>query len=149
MKNYIATAIAATGLIVFVFGMECSAQSVKRMVADIPFDFYVGEERMPSGKYEFEATNRDSNSAAVFVRPVIKSERRSLIISTMAETAKPGNEPLLLFNRYGSEHFLSRINLSSEEVSFRVRKTSSEKRLAERVDRVIPVTIRQTLASQR
>ena len=146
MKNYIATSIAAIGLIGFVFGMECSAQSGGRMVVDIPFDFYVGEEKLPSGNYEFEATNRQANSGAVVVRPAIKSEGRSLIIPTMAETAKPGSEPLLLFNRYGSDHFLSRINLSTEEVSFRVRKTSAEKLLAKDNQRAVPVTIRQSVA---
>ena len=149
MKKYIATTIAAAGLIVFAFGINSSAQSVGRMVAYIPFDFYVGEERLPSGSYEFQATNRNANPGAVVVRGLLKSERRSLIIPTMAETAKPGSGTLLLFNRYGSEHFLSRISLSTDDVSFRVRRTSSEARLARENQRAVPVTVRQAVAAAR
>ena len=145
MKKYIATAITTTGLIVFVFGMECSAQSARRLTADIPFDFYVGEERMPKGTYEFHSTGVQANQSGVVVRPVIKSERRSLIVATMAEIAKPDEDSLLVFNRYGSDYFLSRVTLSADEVSFKLRKTYSERETAKQ-QQAVPVTVRQTVA---
>ena len=70
MKKYIATTIAATGLIVFIFGMECAAQTNRRLVADIPFDFYVDEGKLPSGRYEFETTMRQTTTGGLIVRPV-------------------------------------------------------------------------------
>lgn len=148
MKNYIATTIAATGLIVFVFGMECAAQTAGRLVANIPFDFYVGDEKLPKGRYEFESTSRHANAGAVVVRPTVKSERPSLIVATMTEIARPGQEPVLIFNRYGSVYFLSRVNLSPEEVSFKLRRTSAEAQTAKQ-QQVMPVTIRQTVATGR
>ena len=148
LKNYIATTIAVTGLVVFVFGMECSAQSSKRLVANIPFEFYVGEEKLPSGKYEFESVKSVTNSGSVVVRPVVKSGRHSLIVATTAEMIKPGDEAILQFNRYGSEYFLSKVNLNADEVSFRFRRTLSEDRLA-KLERGVPVTIGRTAVAGR
>ena len=130
MKNYIATTFAAAGLIVFVLGMECSAQSARRLTVNIPFDFYVANERMPKGAYEFQSAASHANQSSVVVRPVGKSERPSVIVATMAETTKAGDESLLIFNRYGSDYFLSRVTLSADEVSFVLRKAASEKETA-------------------
>ena len=148
LKNYIATTIAATGLIIFIFGIDCSAQSTRRLTVDIPFDFYVGEEKLTRGKYEFESVKSISNSGSVVVRPVVKSGRHSLIVATMAETAKPGDTAILQFNRYDSEYFLSKVNLNADEVSFRVRRTSSEDRLA-KLEQGVPVTIGRTAVAGR
>ena len=148
MKNYIATTIAAAGLIVFVFAIDSTAQSAGRLVANIPFDFYVGDEKLPKGKYEFEPARSQANSGGVVVRQALKSEGRSLIVPTMAEIAKPGQETLLVFNRYGSDHFLSRVNLSTGDVSFKLRKASSEARTARQLQ-AVPVTVRQTVAAAR
>ncbi|HKP68600.1 MAG TPA: hypothetical protein VJV05_04910 [Pyrinomonadaceae bacterium] len=150
MKNYIATTIAATGLIVFIFGMGCSAQSVRRLTANIPFDFYVGEEKMPSGRYEFETTMRQTTAGGLIVRPVVKPARKSVLVPAFGQPSKATDEPILTFNQYGSVHFLSRVNLVADEVMFRIRKTATEERVAKELHLMaVPVTVRQAVAAKR
>jgi hypothetical protein len=149
MKKYIATTIAATGLIVLIFGMECNAQSARRLTVDIPFDFYVGEGKMPSGKYEFEQTMQQTGSGGLIVRSAAKSARPAIIVPSAGRSSKGMSDALLVFNRYGSEHFLAQVNLGADDLSFRIRKSAVEKRVAAGYQVPVPVPIRQAVAARR
>ena len=142
MKQYIASTVAATGLIIFIFAMDASAQNANRMVAHIPFDFYVGKELLPSGKYEFEAASRNVYPSGLIVRSVTKSARRSMIVSTLAnDTAHAGDAPAITFNRYGNVHYLSGINGEAGSLALRLRKGSDEKEIAQQFRTPTPVVI--------
>ena len=145
MKNYLASTIAATGLIIFIFGMDCAAQSSTRITADIPFDFYVGGELLPKGSYEFEPASKQSYPTSLIIRPRVKSPRRAMIVPTLANAAsQPGERPALVFNRYGSVHYLSTVSADAGGMALRLRRTSAEKLMAQEVERSQPVTILPT-----
>lgn len=148
MKQYIANTVAAAGLFIFIFAISSSAQTGHRVAADIPFEFYVGTELLPSGKYEFEAASRNSYPSALIVRWGSNSARRSMIVSTLAnDPGKPGDAPAVTFNRYGSVHYLSGISTEPGSVALRLRKTSDEKSIARQFNRVSPVVIRLASAT--
>jgi hypothetical protein len=140
MRNYIAGIIALSGLIIFVFGVDTQAQSSRRIVADIPFEFFVGERRLPRGKYEFRPTSVQSSSSALIVRPVSKSPQGVLIIPVFSQTnALVGEGQLAItFNRYGSELYLSSIKLPFERMALQLSKSNAEKQLGKNL---IPVRI--------
>lgn len=143
MKNYIASTIAVTGLIIFVFGMESAAQTVTRITAEVPFDFYVGNELLPKGRYEFEPATRQTLSSSLIVRPVMKSARRSMIVPVIVSHARPSDGDISLrFSRYGSVHYLSGIHADVDGLSMKLLPTSTEKQLAKRYEVGQPVTIR-------
>ena len=142
MKNYLASTIAATGLIIFIFGMDCAAQSVPRVTADIPFDFYVGGELLPKGTYEFEPASKQSYPTALIIRPRAKTARRAMIVPSMANAASQSKDgPAVVFNRYGSVHYLSTITTDAGGMAFRLLRTSAEKRLAREIEPAKPVMI--------
>ena len=148
MKQYIASTVAATGLIIFIFAMDANAQTANRTVANIPFDFYVGSELLPSGKYEFEPASRNAYPGGLIVRSVTKSARPSMIVSTFAnDPGKAGEAPALTFNRYGSIHYLSGISTEPGSLSLRLRKTSGEKSIARQFNTPSPVVIRLASAT--
>ena len=148
MKQYIASTVAATGLIIFIFAMDVAAQNANRTVADIPFDFYVGKELLPSGKYQFEAASRTAYPSGLIVRSVAKTARRSMIVPTLADDPAPATQtPAITFNRYGSVHYLSGISSEPGSFSLRLRKTSDEKSVARQFNRVSPVVIRLASAT--
>ena len=149
MKNYIGTTVAATALIIFLFGMECPAQTARRLTVDIPFDFYVGDEKLPSGKYEFEQTMQQTGNGGLIIRSGAKSARPAIIVPSVARSSKAMEDALLVFNRYGAEHFLAQINLGADEVSLRIRKSAVEKRVAEKYQVPVLVPIRQAVAARR
>lgn len=143
MKNYLASTIAATGLIIFIFGMDSVAQTATRAMADIPFDFYVGTELLPKGQYEFQAASIQTYPSSLIIRPVMKSPRRAMIVATIAHNTDAREDGFsLVFNQYGSVHYLSSISTGPGGLALRLIRTSLEKQLAKRFEQPSPVAIR-------
>ena len=133
---------------IFIFSTDAGAQGVSRVRADIPFDFYVGSELLPKGKYEFEPANRQIYSPAVIVRSLARSNHRSLIIPTRQDAPQNSAEGFsIVFNRYGTVHYLSVITTGSDAPAFKLVKTSGEKQLARMFENPEPVAIRPTVGS--
>lgn len=131
MKKYIASSLAAFGLIIFLFGIQGSAQSTKGVSADIPFDFYVRGEKLPAGKYEIETLNRQTSSSPLIVRSLDSVNQRSIVVHTspVATSLTRKRERVLKFRRYGSAYFLSSVDLDADE-SVRLPRTSRETEIA-------------------
>ena len=141
MKTYIANTLAAVGLIIFFFGMESSAQTANRIVADVPFDFFVRNEKLSAGRYEFESATPQAAPGAVIVRYFEGTERRSMIVPAMANSPRRDGSMGLVFNRYGSTHYLSGVAIDSVDGGLKLVKTSREKELAREFQRSVPVTV--------
>ena len=142
MKNYLATTIAATGLIIFILSINAGAQTNTRITADIPFDFYVGMERLPGGRYEFEPASPRTYPSPLIIRPVMKAGRKTMIVPALANDPKKGDGFAVIFNRYGSVHYLSGISSQAGGLALRLSRTSAEKQTAKQHERAVPVAVR-------
>ena len=149
MKNYIASTIVTTGIIILIFGIHCSGQTTKRLIADIPFEFNVGKEKLPMGRYEFEPANGHAHPGALVVRSASGTARRSWIVPASAGASGQSAEIAVMFLRYGTVHYLSRVNLDSGSLALTIRQTAEERELAKRLHRVTPVPIRSTSGTGR
>lgn len=135
MKNYIASTLVVAGLIILVFGMDASGQGVSRVVADIPFDFYIGKDKLPGGKYEFSPASMHAPTSAMIVRPLFGNERQAMIVPAMnGEQSVTDGDFVVVFNRYGSVHYLSKVKMSSGGISLLAR-SSAERQIAKQLDR--------------
>jgi hypothetical protein len=75
--------------------------------ADIPFDFTVGNKRLPSGQY---AIGRATHLDDAVVSVVGESSRSKAIRSSMPVfTLNAKNKATLVFHRYGDQYFLYQI----------------------------------------
>ena len=149
MKKHPAIIVAAIGLIIFGLAINSSAQSTNRLVADIPFDFYVGKNRLPSGRYEFAPANRSSYPGALTIRPLASSAHKSLIVIILADDPSRGHEnPRITFSRYGTVHFLSRIDGGMSVPASRLSRSSYEKYVAGQLPKTSPVVISLTTAKR-
>ena len=148
MKNYIAGSIVATGLIIFVFGFEMNAQTPDTLVADVPFDFYVRNEKLPAGRYEFERSTRLTFPAPLIVRSAEGRSRRSILVPTLtgSRTDIRGEGLRITFRRYGSVSFLSGIALAADGLAMTIARTSVEKELARQGMVDSQVTIRTAVS---
>ncbi len=81
------------------------AQSVDRLVVDLPFSFQMNNQQFPAGKYEIKA---GAVAATVFLRSA-DGKRAILSLSNGIESAKTHDLPALVFRAYGDHHFLSQI----------------------------------------
>jgi hypothetical protein len=99
-----------------------------RIKAEVPFNFYVGEERLPAGNYIFEMRpigfGASSSSAVAVYYP-------DGTIFTMIPTMPAGydyhsSEAQLHFRRYGNAYFLAKVEASQAGASLRTAKAERE-----------------------
>jgi hypothetical protein len=100
--------------------------------ANVPFDFVVGDTRLPAGKYTITSAAPDAVPELLLLRDT-KGQVREV---TMSIRIEPNNnsskQPNLIFQRYGASYFLSQVWLTAGESGCQIRKGSQEKELAER-----------------
>ena len=102
------------------------AQSIM-LKADIPFDFVVGEKRLPSGEYHVKSLNqvtqiqsKDAHSTAI-------------VLTTGMQAGKIADAGKLVFNRYGDQYFLSKIWAPSSDMGRELSKSRLEREVAQRL----------------
>jgi len=98
------------------------AQSSTDLVANIPFEFVIGNRTFPAGEYTF--TYRFTHVIQ------IQSQDRdtAMFVSTgPVEAKKTRNE--LVFHRYGDQYFLSRLWTEGDDAGRAVTMSSSEREL--------------------
>jgi hypothetical protein len=119
-------------LIALLVGLAAASAQAQSTVAkaNVPFDFVIGDTRLPAGEYTIV-------SGAPDVAPellVFRDGRGRVREVTMAARMEPGTSRTarLVFHRYGSRHFLAEAWLVAGESGCQVRQGSQEKELAER-----------------
>ena len=125
MKNQILRSVAIFGLFFMLAMTSVQAQTPSRVEVKIPFDFAIGKVQFKAGTYSFKKvtdntlTVRDMNGKGTTLvdAPLTIGSRDS----------KAGER--LVFNRYGTQYFLSQVWLSSE-TGRQVFTSGAEKRVA-------------------
>ena len=132
--------IAATmtmGLMV----LSASAQlGPHQMHLQIPFAFHVNEMTLTPGWYGVEAVSTD------IVRLTNTADKKSVLVITPLKGDGQSHRPTLIFNRYGSDYFLSKMWFSQGASARAFIPTPVERELAKNTRR--PAQIESVSASQ-
>src|SRR2546421_11018984 len=113
MMTKIIAATLALGL------MAATAMAQSKVVAEIPFAFYVGDTQLPAGSYVIKAVNASASR--------ISSESLSVAFIPN-QIRNPSQQPAakLVFNLYGSDYFLSEIWTGDGSTGMAVQKSKRE-----------------------
>ena len=115
---------------------SANAQLSNPVRAKIPFDFNVGDKRLPAGEYTFSRVSGLSDTKTMLVDNVDSSTR--VFHSTFGlQVLTPKNASTVVFNKYGDQYFLEQIWSSGEQEGTQVPESRSER------------TIRRQLAQTR
>jgi hypothetical protein len=117
-KMFITLSVLSLAL---VFGLP-KVQAQSRLVANVPFDFCVGQQAMDAGQYEVfslgeqsgELRNVQTNAAQAFIK-AIKLQ------------ASNGGHARLVFNKYGNQYFLSEIWDGNSDTGIKLSQSQREK----------------------
>ena len=101
MKRQAYTLIGALVLTVMFGFSTANAQTANRAVANIPFAFSAGEQKLPAGKYVISATE----SKIQRIRSL--DGRFSAVLQMQAVQGKVVETGKLVFHRYGDRYFLA------------------------------------------
>jgi hypothetical protein len=119
--------LTAFTLVAWLMVPATQAQSIM-LKANIPFDFVVGEKRLPSGEYHVKSLNpvltqiqsKDGHSTAI-------------VLTTGMQAAKISDAGKLVFNRYSDQYFLSKIWAPSSDSGRELPKSRLEREVAQRL----------------
>lgn len=104
--------------------LPAHAQSGSRVLANIPFDFGVGNTTLKAGNY---AVERLQSGLIAFSSEDEREHEFALTVP--GESDKQSQEPRLVFIRYGSEAFLKRVVFYANEDCHELPESSREREL--------------------
>ena len=120
MKRQALMILTTLSLFVMLTATSVYAQSSSALVANIPFEFVIGNRAFPAGEYTF--TYRVRNAIQIQSR----DRGESMFVLTGPPKGKnTSNE--LRFNRYGEKYFLSGLSTDGDDAGRAVRMSSSER----------------------
>lgn len=109
------------------------AQSPVNISVDVPFDFYVGDQLMPAGRYTVKRAVRDANRTLVVAG---QKEGDRAAAATAPVAGRESRRSALVFHRYGDEYFL-RSAWAAGDAEGREFRESKRERAARRGGRLI------------
>ncbi len=111
-----------TTLSLFVLLTDTSVYAQYRtvLVANIPFEFAIGNKEFPAGKYTISYIN------TMLMRIQSQDSNQSMFVLTGPAEAR-NTQSKLVFNRYEDQYFLSTLWTTGNEVGRRVRMSRSER----------------------
>jgi predicted transposase YbfD/YdcC len=131
MKKQIVNLIAAIGSLVLLSAMSANAQTQGKLVAHIPFDFYVQNQKFEAGDYIVESVSKQSSQTNLVIRQK-DGDAKKLVMMLPKVVRNNGRDTqaVMAFNRYGEDYFLSEIRNPSESFGAQLPRSRAEKKLA-------------------
>ncbi len=145
MKNAAFTAIA---MLVLAVSTALTAQAQTngsiKLVANIPFDFNVGDKTMAAGEYTIQQVNPSSDRVVLQIRSM--SGDAAVLVATNPVRARASEKSMLLFNRYGNHYFFSKLSIDGLEEAWQAPKSRAERGVAKELADLRPQTATVTLS---
>jgi len=133
MKNVVAKFGLLAVMTIIAASVSANAQSLQyRLTANIPFDFSVGSEKLPAGKYWIGRAQQSNGDTVVQIMSTdLHSNLTRFTIPVVA--SNPAKNSSLVFRRYGDEYFLAEIWSVGSETGRELLKSRAERELARKV----------------
>ena len=126
MKKQAYTMIA---LLVLVGSMAVAAQAQTsgrtQLIANIPFQFNVGNKALPAGEYSVRQINPDSDHCVLQLRS--KDGRAGAMVQMGSVIGKAQESAKLIFNRYGNQYFFAQAWVDGDNTGLQAPKTRAER----------------------
>ena len=123
MRHYLVI-LTLVAVLAIAAGFGFSGSSVGMRI-NVPFDFYAGDQQLPAGEYTFLM---ESGLAATGSKVVVRSPNGEGLFFLITRPGRDETASRLLFNKYGSRHFLSSVSIQGFKASVRIAKLEKELR---------------------
>jgi hypothetical protein len=105
------------------------AQSLQyRITANIPFEFSIGDKKLPAGNYSIGRARQSSDDTVLSVDDS-RGHWKAIEASMSVQTLNATNKAQLIFHRYGDEYFLSQVWAAGALTGRRFPKSQHERSL--------------------
>jgi hypothetical protein len=128
MKQQAFRTMTRLGLFVILAATSAYAQAGAPQQANVPFDFIVGSQTLPAGRYIFERINRQTIQETILLRTA--EGRAIMMVRTMpAQARSTQQQARLIFPRYGQRYFLSQLVTPGDDFRLKLPKSRFERTL--------------------
>jgi hypothetical protein len=104
--------------------VPANAQSGSRALANIPFDFSVGNTTLKAGSYSVEQLQ-----SGILALSSSDNKEHQFAMTFPSDSDQQSQESHLVFIRYGSEVFLKKVSLSGNENSYELPESRRQRDL--------------------
>lgn len=101
--------------------------------AKIPFEFAVGDQKLPAGEYRVEHLRPGSLALVLVRRADGRDSATAFTVSTNAKGSPDRSK--LVFNHYGDQYFLSQIWTEGDDIGQKILPSRRETEMASRQGR--------------
>ncbi len=122
------TAYTMIALAVLVGSMAVAANAQnngRRLVANVPFQFNVGDQTMPAGEYTIAQINPSSDLAVLQIRA--KDGSQSVLVQMNSTIGKTADASALVFRRYGNKYFFGQVWIDGDNEGLQMPSSRSER----------------------
>lgn len=117
--------------------VSANAQSSTRLVANIPFEFVVGDQALASGEYTLRDTGTQGN--ALMIRSSgAKSSAMRLTIAIERPRSQGDKHARVVFHRYGQRYFLAEVWSGSDSTGRQLLKSRQERAIERELASIRP-----------
>ena len=120
-------AAATMLMLIGILAVTAEAQSVNGVSirANIPFEFSVGDKLLPAGEYRIQQVNPSSD--VVMLQIANANGEARVLVRVQSMRARDTNRTALVFNRYGSNYFLSTLAIEGSVDAWQAPKSHAER----------------------
>jgi hypothetical protein len=104
--------------------VTANAQSAKKVVADIPFAFVVGDQTLSAGEYTMKSTTAPANGLLI---QNAEGQSEALRNTFPIEPRQNRRNARLVFHRYGQRYFLAEVWTGAGNVGRHLMKSRQER----------------------
>jgi hypothetical protein len=117
------TMLVALGLMAVVANAQTSGSTL--LIANIPFEFHVGDQGLPAGEYIVRGINPASGPGVLQLMSSVGSASAfSTVLPVIRHDTK---NTRLIFNRYGNQYFFAQAWVEGESLGLQAVKSQAER----------------------
>jgi hypothetical protein len=117
MQKTVRNFVALEVFVMAITGLSVAQDSTYRVIANVPFDFYAGDQQLPAGMYQFEV---NYETHGVMLRD--KATGRSYALLARPADGERDGEAVVDFDVIGGTHMLADLKTASAGVTFPEQK---------------------------
>jgi hypothetical protein len=130
MKKQIVKALSMTVVTLTVVGamaiVSAQGQTIRRLSAQIPFDFVVGDQTLSAGEYIVSTTGQDGSALRI---GNAKASANLIRMSIRVENQRKRTDSRFVFHRYGETYFLAEVWQAGDSTGRALLPTKAERKL--------------------
>ena len=121
------TLMIVIGLVLVAGVATANGQSGNTLVAQVPFEFIVGDKTLASGEYKLRTVN---NAGDALIINNAEARDRAIRFTSPIGHENGKTYARLVFHRYDNRYFLSQVWMAGESVGRELRKSAQERAIA-------------------